>query len=233
MTEALDSLAQVATDQLFGFDTASLLTPQFARHVPQLSAEDFSLVQAGMDETTNIFGEPVDFHDTSVPGISQTPTFRISCSIEVLIFGSTLAFHEFLSFAFALSLFVPALHYSDSNFRNIFTKFEDERRVSVLIFRFLNMSNLSCVSIHFSSYINHHLCLILIFLGFSRVASVTDFNLIFLSSFLRRPWFRLHRAWCKARGIEHSQDLPTTPGALQGTKSAGCCFATKCLYPSS
>lgn len=68
MTEALDSLAQVATDQLFGFDTASLLTPQLARQVPQLNAEEFSFVQAGMDEPTNIFGEPVDFHDTSVPG---------------------------------------------------------------------------------------------------------------------------------------------------------------------
>lgn len=68
MTEALDSLAQVATDQLFGFDTASLLTPQLARQVPQLSAEEFSFVHAGMDEPTNIFGEPVDFHDTSVPG---------------------------------------------------------------------------------------------------------------------------------------------------------------------
>lgn len=64
MTEALDSLAQVATDQLFGFDTASLLTPQLARQVPQLSAEEFSFVQ---DEPTNIFGEPVDFHGTSVP----------------------------------------------------------------------------------------------------------------------------------------------------------------------
>lgn len=69
MTEALDSLAQVATDQLFGFDTASLLTPQLARQVPQLSAEEFPFVHAGMDEPTNIFGEPVDFHDTSVPGI--------------------------------------------------------------------------------------------------------------------------------------------------------------------
>lgn len=68
MTEALDSLAQVATDQLFGFDTASLLTPQLARQVPQLNAEEFSFVQAGMDEPTNIFGEPVDFHGTSVPG---------------------------------------------------------------------------------------------------------------------------------------------------------------------
>ncbi|XP_015753319.1 PREDICTED: early growth response protein 1-like isoform X1 [Acropora digitifera] len=69
MTEALDSLAQVATDQLFGFDTASLLTPQLARQVPQLNAEDFSFVQAGMDEPTNIFGEPVDFHGpSSVPG---------------------------------------------------------------------------------------------------------------------------------------------------------------------
>lgn len=68
MTEALDSLAQVATDQLFGFDTASLLTPQLARQVPQLNAEEFSFVQAGMDEPTNIFGEPVDFHDPSVPG---------------------------------------------------------------------------------------------------------------------------------------------------------------------
>ena len=68
MTEALDSLAQVATDQLFGFDTASLLTPQLARQVPQISVVEF--VQAGMDELTNIFGEPVDFHDTSLPGTS-------------------------------------------------------------------------------------------------------------------------------------------------------------------
>ena len=66
MTEALDSLAQVATDQLFGFDTASLLTPQLARQVPQISVVEF--VQADMDELTNIFGEPVDFHDTSLPG---------------------------------------------------------------------------------------------------------------------------------------------------------------------
>merc|ERR1712038_870330 len=66
MTEALDSLAQVATDQLFGFDTASLLTPQLARQVP-LSAEDFTLPST-MDEPTNIFGEPIDFHESAVPG---------------------------------------------------------------------------------------------------------------------------------------------------------------------
>lgn len=64
MTEALDSLAQVATDQLFAFDTASFLTPQLARQVP-LGSEDFV---TGMDEPTNIFGEPIDFHDTSVTG---------------------------------------------------------------------------------------------------------------------------------------------------------------------
>lgn len=64
MTEALDSLAQVATDQLFAFDTASFFTPQLARQVP-LGSEDFV---TGMDEPTNIFGEPIDFHDSSVTG---------------------------------------------------------------------------------------------------------------------------------------------------------------------
>jgi len=65
MTEALDSLAQVATDQLFAFDSASFFTPQLARQVP-LGSEDFV---TGMDEPTNIFGEPIDFHDpTSVTG---------------------------------------------------------------------------------------------------------------------------------------------------------------------
>ena len=64
MTEALDSLAQVATDQLFAFDTASFFTPQLARQVP-LGSEDFV---TGMDEPTNIFGEPIDFHDASVTG---------------------------------------------------------------------------------------------------------------------------------------------------------------------
>ncbi|EDO49111.1 predicted protein [Nematostella vectensis] len=63
MTDALDSLAQVATDQLFAFDTASFFTPQLARQVP-LSSDDFV---TGMDEPTNIFGEPIDFHDTVNP----------------------------------------------------------------------------------------------------------------------------------------------------------------------
>ncbi|KXJ15707.1 early growth response protein 1 isoform X1 [Exaiptasia diaphana] len=64
MTEALDSLAQVATDQLFAFDTSNFFTPQLARQVP-LGSEDFV---TGIDEPTNIFGEPIDFHDTTVTG---------------------------------------------------------------------------------------------------------------------------------------------------------------------
>lgn len=64
----LDSLAQVATDQLFGFDTASLLTPQLARQVPS-SAVDFTLPLT-IDEPTNIFGEPIDFH--AGPTVSGT-----------------------------------------------------------------------------------------------------------------------------------------------------------------
>ena len=75
MTEALDSLAQVATDQLFGFDTASFLTPQLARQVP-LSAEDF--LPSAMDEPTNIFGEPIDFHgETTVPGTNMFLTYTL------------------------------------------------------------------------------------------------------------------------------------------------------------
>jgi len=64
MSEALENLAQVATDQLFAFDTTNFLTPQLARQVP-LGSEDFV---TGLDEPTNIFGEPIDFHDTSVTG---------------------------------------------------------------------------------------------------------------------------------------------------------------------
>lgn len=62
LNDALDSLAQVATDQLFAFEP-SFFAPQYARQVP-LGSDDF----AGMDEPTNIFGEPIDFHDTSVTG---------------------------------------------------------------------------------------------------------------------------------------------------------------------
>lgn len=64
MTEALDSLAQVATDQLFAFDNTNFFTPQLARQVP-LGSEDFV---TGIDEPTNIFGEPIDFHDSALTG---------------------------------------------------------------------------------------------------------------------------------------------------------------------
>lgn len=68
MTEALENLAQVATDQLFAFDTTNFLTPQLARQVPFQGSEDFV---TGIDEPTNIFGEPIDFHDTTVTGTNS------------------------------------------------------------------------------------------------------------------------------------------------------------------
>jgi len=61
--EKLDSLAQVATDQLIGFDasllSSSLNSPHLARQLP---VDDFSLVQG--EDPSSLF----DFHDATVPG---------------------------------------------------------------------------------------------------------------------------------------------------------------------
>lgn len=78
LNDALDSLAQVATDQLFAFEP-SFFTPQLARQVPL--SDDFV---TGMDEPTNIFGEPIDFHDTSVAG-----TYPNLARVQVVYLGSS------------------------------------------------------------------------------------------------------------------------------------------------
>lgn len=84
MSEALENLAQVATDQLFAFDTTNFLTPQLARQVP-LGSEDFV---TGLDEPTNIFGEPIDFHDTSVTGTKLGPFHTLCLLRKYKYFGS-------------------------------------------------------------------------------------------------------------------------------------------------
>ncbi|XP_032222519.2 early growth response protein 1-B isoform X2 [Nematostella vectensis] len=87
MTDALDSLAQVATDQLFAFDTASFFTPQLARQVP-LSSDDFV---TGMDEPTNIFGD-LDFG--AVPDVKQEGGLQKGCQQRLAHFKGP-SLHDF------------------------------------------------------------------------------------------------------------------------------------------
>lgn len=63
--DALDSLAQVATDHLFGFDPNGFLTPQLYRQAPAC-LDDLSLVQVAAEDPTNMFN--VDLNEQTVPG---------------------------------------------------------------------------------------------------------------------------------------------------------------------